>query len=244
LAVYAAWLSSLLVFMLVLYRVPSLAPQPHTEQLRRPGRELLYALGAVALLFALSQLTDIWFASWKKIPGTGRLVLFLHRLIFYTPIAAVLVWRKQGLDTCLLRREKLPWKLLLGLALGVLASVVFVAVRGKIADYPHYLATLGKGGPVAMLQTFLEGLALGFLVYRVTAWIGIRWAAVLVAALFMAAHIPVYIGQSVGFSLAVGIAMAAAHAGISVAVLLAMWKSQDIVVIFFLHWFINRASSF
>ena len=241
---YAAWLVSLLVFMLALYRFPSLAPQPGTERLRRPGREVLYALGAVVLLFALSQLTDNWFAAWKKIPGTGRLVWFFQLLIVYSPIAAVLVWRKQGLDTCLLRRDKLPYKLLLGLSLGVLASVVFLAVRGKITDYPLYLTTLGKGGPVAMLQTFLEGLGLGFLVYRFTGWIGIRWAAAIVAVLFMAAHIPVYTGQSVGLSLPVGIAMAAAHAGISVAVLVAMWKSQDIVVLFFLHWFINRASSF
>ena len=95
-----------------------------------------------------------------------------------------------------------------------------------------------------MLQTFLEGFALGFLVYRFAAWIGIRWSGAIVAVLFMAGHIPVYTGQSVGLPLPVGIAMAAAHAGISGAGLLAMWKSQDIVVLFFLHWFINRASSF
>jgi hypothetical protein len=70
--------------MLALYRFPSLAPQPHTECLRRPGREVLYALGAVVLLFALSQLTDIWFARWKKIPGTGRLVWFFQLPIVYT----------------------------------------------------------------------------------------------------------------------------------------------------------------
>src|SRR5215212_2771638 len=130
--------------MLALDRFPSLSPQPETQPIRRPGRELVYALGAVVLLFVMSQLTDAWFATWKKIPGTGRLVWLAQLLIVYSPIAALLLWRQQGLETCLLRGQKLSYKLLLGLFLGVLASLVFLGVRGTLTDYSRYLATLGK----------------------------------------------------------------------------------------------------
>jgi hypothetical protein len=244
LAVYAAWGASLLLFMIALSRSKGLAPSPGLECISRPGLEVLYALSAIVILFVLSQLTDQWFATWKKIPFYGRIVFLVQLLVIYSPIILVLVWRKQGLDTCLLRREKLPSKLLVGLSLALFASLVFLGVRGRLTAYPQFLATVGEGGPLAMLQTFLEGVALGFLLYRFSAWIGVRWSAAIVAVLFMAAHVPVYMGKSFGLSLPIAVAMAAAHAGITVAVLLAMWKSQDIVVVGFLHWFINRASSF
>lgn len=95
-----------------------------------------------------------------------------------------------------------------------------------------------------MLQTFLEGFGVGFVLYRVGAWLGIRATAVLVAILFMAAHLPNYMHGTYEHSLADAMAFAAAHAGIAVVVIASVWWTQDIIVLGFVHWFINAASSF
>jgi hypothetical protein len=155
-----------------------------------------------------------------------------------------MLWREQGPATCFLRLEKLPCKMFLGVGLSMVAAFVFLAVRGKVGEFGPFLSTLARGGPVAMLQTFLEGFTIGFLLYRFGAWLSIRWSAVVVAVLFMAGHLPNYMAGAFHLSMGEALAMAIAHAGIGVLVLVSMWKSQDIIVISFLHWFINAASGF
>jgi membrane protease YdiL (CAAX protease family) len=76
------------------------------------------------------------------------------------------------------------------------------------------------------------------------AWIGVRWSSVVVAFLFMAAHIPNYTSGAFHLSLPVALLAALAHAGIGVLILFGVWKSQDIIVFGVLHWFINRVSDF
>ena len=174
-----------------------------------------------------------------------RDLIYLGQLVIvYSPILLVMLWHKQGPATCFLRLEKLPSKMLLGVGLSMLAAFVFLAVRGEAGEFGPFLSTLARGGPVAMVQTFLEGFAIGFLLYRFGAWLGMRWSAAIVAALFMAGHLPNYIAGTFHLSVGEALAMAVAHAGIGVLVLIGLWKSQDIIVIGFLHWFINAASSF
>lgn len=129
-------------------------------------------------------------------------------------------------------------------ALAAIASFLFLLARGWAGTFDEFVPTLGKGGIVAMFQTFMEGFAIGCLLYRVGAWIGIGWTSVVVAILFMAAHIPNYTGGAFHLSLNAAILVAAAHAGISVLIFVAAWRSQDIIVLGMLHWFINRASDF
>jgi membrane protease YdiL (CAAX protease family) len=95
-----------------------------------------------------------------------------------------------------------------------------------------------------MFQTFMEGFGIGFMLYRLGAWIGIRWSSVVVAFLFMAAHIPNYTSGAFHLSLPIALLAALAHAGIAVLIVFGAWKSQDIIVIGVLHWFINRVSDF
>jgi hypothetical protein len=132
----------------------------------------------------------------------------------------------------------------LGLLLSLLASFIFLAVRGRASSYGAFLLTLARGGLPAMFETFMEGFGIGFLLYRVGAWLGAFWTSIIVAVLFMAGHIPNYTHGLYHLSLPVALIMLAAHAGIGVVIFLGVWDSQDIVVLGFLHWFINAASSF
>jgi hypothetical protein len=243
-AVYAAWTTGIGGLLLFVYWLPGAWQAIRAVQVREPRYEAFLALGAALLLLGISVATDQLLYDWKhRLPF--RDWIYLGQLIIvYSPILLVMLWRKQGPATCFLRLEKLPSKMLLGFGLSMFASFVFLAVRGEAGEFGPFLSTLARGRPVAMLQTFLEGFAIGFLLYRFGAWLGIRWSAVIVAALFMAGHLPNYMAGSFHLSVGEALVMAIAHAGIGVLVLASMWKSQDIIVIGFLHWFINAASSF
>ena len=243
-AVYLSWILGIGFFLLVIRLQPARWHALEPIRLERPGREVLWALAAVVLLVGISVATDNFLRPWKRDPSFGRLVYFGQLLLVYSPIFAMLLWRRQGLKTCFLRVDKLPVKILLGLGVALVASFIFLLVRGRAGAFPEFLTTLGKGGVVAMLQTFMEGFAIGFLLYRVGAWIGIGWSSIVVAFLFMAAHIPNYTSGTFQLSLPVALLAALAHAGIAVLVMVGVWKSQDIIVVGVLHWFINRASDF
>jgi hypothetical protein len=244
LAVYASWVVGVGLLLLVIRLLPAKWHPLESIRLERPGREVLWALVAVVLLVCISVVTDNLFRTWKRHPSFGSLVFFVQLLLVYSPIFASLIWRKQSLKTCFLRFDKLPFKILLGIGLAFIASLLFLLIRGRAGAFPEFVATLGKGGVVAMFQTFMEGFAVGFLLYRVGAWIGIGWSSVIVAILFMAAHIPNYTSGAFHLSLPVALLAAVAHAGIGVLILFGVWRSQDIIVFGFLHWFINHASDF
>jgi hypothetical protein len=243
-AVYAAWTTGISGLLLFIYWLPGKWQSVRPITLGEPRSEALIALGAALLLLGISVMTDHVLFDWKRRSPFRDLIYLGQLMIVYSPILLLMLWRKQGPATCFLRLEKLPSKMLLGVGLSMLAAVVFLAVRGEVGDFGPFLSTLGRGGLVAMLQTFLEGIAIGFLLYRFGAWLGIRWSAIIVAVLFMVGHLPNYMAGTFHLSLAEALAMAIAHAGVAVLVLVGIWRSQDIIVIGFLHWFINAASHF
>jgi hypothetical protein len=243
-AVYLSWVVGVGLLLLAIRLLPAHWQALEPIRLERPGRETLWALAAAVLVVGISVATDNVFRGWKRHPSIGSAVFFGQLVLVYSPIFALLWWRKQGLRTCLLRFDKLPSKILLGTGLAFVASFVFLLIRGRAGSFRDFAATLGQGGMVAMFQTFMEGFAIGFLLYRVGAWIGIGWSSVIVAILFMAAHIPNYTSGAFHLSLPVAILAAVAHAGIGVFIFVAAWRSQDIIVLGILHWFINRASDF
>ncbi len=242
-AVYLAWLCGTALLLALICLRPDAWHAIRPVVTREPRREALIALGLALAVVAISVGTDALLAGWKR-GALGDAVRLLQLALVYAPLLLWMGARGEGLDTCFLRLEKLPGKLVMGLLISLAAAAVFLAVRGQAGDYLAYLRTLGRGGPVAMLQTFLEGFGIGFLFYRLGAWLGWRVPAVIVALLFMAAHLPSYTVGRFGLELPVAALMALAHAGIGALVLIGIWRSQDIVVFGVLHWFINAASRF
>jgi hypothetical protein len=243
-AVYSAWIASAGALLLLVKYAPARWHATQPVSFKRPGREFFWALAAAIVLFAISFASDNLLAPWKRQPVLGDVVYLGQLLLVYSPIFLVLWWRRQGLRSCFLRLEKWPTKIGAGLLLGTLGAGMFLLSRGRIEAFPELMSTLGHGGPVAMVQTFMEGFGIGFLLYRAGAWLGVRWSSVIVSVLFMAAHIPNYVSGASTFPLATALALAAAHAGIGVLILVVIWRSQDIIVLGFLHWFINRAAAF
>lgn len=244
LAVYAAWLAPLAALLALVRLKPHVWHTCRPITLEHARREALWALTASLAVVAISVVTDRAFSEWKRTPSIRSWVYLGQLALVYSPIFAVMLWRRQGLYTAFLRSDKLPNKIVLGIVLSLAASFLFLLVRGQASQYGEFVPTLTRGGPPAMVQTFMEGFAVGFLLYRVGAWLGIKRTSVLVAVLFMAAHLPNYTQGLYHLPLTSAVTMAAAHAGIAVFVIAAVWKVQDIIVLGFLHWFINAASSF
>lgn len=243
-AVYSAWIASAGALLLLVRYAPAWWHEAQPVSFEKPGWEFFWALAAVIVLFAISFASDNLLAPLKRQPVLGDVVYLGQLLLVYSPIFVVLWWRRQGLRSCFLRLENWPVKIGAGLLLGTLAAGVFLLSRGRIEAFPQFISTLGHGGPMAMVQTCMEGFVIGFLLYRAGAWLGVGWSSVIVSALFMAAHVPNYVSGASNFPLPTAMALAAAHAGIGVLILVVIWKSQDIIVLGFLHWFINRVAAF
>jgi hypothetical protein len=244
LAVYLSWLLPLLALFGLIWLRPDLWHSYRPVVLAHPRREALLALAASVVVVAISVASDPLLKAWKREPGIGPWVFLGQLALVYSPLFALMVWRREGLETVFIRVEKLPSKIVLGVLLALAASYLFLWVRGQASQFDAFVHTLGRGGPAAMVQTFMEGFAVGFLLYRVGAWLGIARTSLLVATLFMAAHLPNYTQGTYHLPAATALAMIAAHAGIGVFVVASIWRTQDIIVVGVLHWFINAASSF
>ena len=135
-AVYLSWILGVGLFLLVIQFLPARWHALEAIRLERPGREVLWALAAVVLLVGISVATDNLFGTWTRHPSFGRLVYFGQLLLVYSPIFALLLWRRQGLKTCFLRFDKLPVKILLGIGVALIASFIFPASARTGRSFP------------------------------------------------------------------------------------------------------------
>jgi len=179
---------------------------------------------------------QIW-NSGIRLPEQGPLgpvLASINQLLIFAPILLVLVLRRQPWTSAWLPRARLSARLLVGLVLASLAVTTYSLLR-KGSDEPW--ALLGRiwryGNVDEMVQVFLEDLTIAILFVRLIAAIEKRWAAVVVACLFAAGHVPVMISQGLAWIELVGLLR---DAGLGVAAILVLQRSRDVVWFWCIHY--------
>lgn len=243
LAVYLAWFTGILLIITFIKVFPEYWQQRQVYALNKPKSELIIAIALIALLVLISSSFYYIDDPLKKIIDNADMRYLVKLAIVYSPIWIYLIIKKQGLRTCFISFDKIIFKVIIGIAAAFAASFIFLFIRGVPSSYVEYLYTLFNYSLVQLLQTFLEGFVIGFALYRFYAVIKPVWAAAIVAIIFMLSHIPSYI-TGMGISIPDTIFLIAAHTGISFFIFLALTKIQDVISIFFIHWFINAATDF
>jgi hypothetical protein len=94
---------------------------------------------------------------------------------------------------------------------------------GRIARYDHI---------DEFVQVLLEDLTIAILFVRLVGVLGSRWATVVVACLFAASHVPAMVSQGAGWQELGGLLR---DAGLGVAVILVLQRSQDVVWFWCVH---------
>jgi hypothetical protein len=206
----------------------------------RPYLDLGLALVAAAAVFAIG---SAYRAKWLLPTGSdwrGELNWQINNLIIYSPIAVVLLLRRQGPRTVFISADRLADKLAAGVLLGVMAVVAYLALRGELSDATNVLSQAVQPSNLAnFLPVFLEGVVLAFLFVRLKWAFGLTTALLLPALLFAVAHVPRQI-ESERTLLEIG-AFLLFNTGLTAAILFTVQRSQDIVWIGIVHYLMDVA---
>lgn len=237
-AIYLAYTVPILLWYWGSRRLPATWPPPPRIEFPRPWLELLVALGAVVLIILL----NIAYNAGLLLSGRGLLggkAAFLVDLaVIWSPLAAALVWRRQGLETCLLSLAGLPKKLAWAIVLSVLGMAVFLCLEGHFAKLGLAVTSLWKLDPVQMLQSLLQFVGVGFLLMRIIGVTGRKPAIFACGCLYGLVKYPYYMGAlGMGFLQATGVI--AASILVAFVVVSVILDRGDILVMAIVHIFLD-----
>ncbi|MEP5610869.1 MAG: CPBP family glutamic-type intramembrane protease [Cyclobacteriaceae bacterium] len=121
----------------------------------------------------------------------NSLTWILNNLIIFSPIAIVLLMRKQKLSTVFISLEKIHLKLAFGALGSIVGIVIFLLLRGELSRLPSLLAAAIQLKSLSYFPAiFLENISLAFLFVRLKWAIGTKWAIIIPAILFAFSHVP------------------------------------------------------
>jgi hypothetical protein len=240
LALYLAYVLPIGLLYVVSRRAPATWPAPPRIVLDRPGLDLVAAVAAAVAIFLL----NVAFTAGHLLPpGQGEIlgkVVFLANLaIIWSPLPLVLLWRRQGLDTCLCSLRGWPRKLAWALALSILGMAVFLAVERRVGSLSLALTALWTFDPIQAMQSLAQFLGVGFLLVRLAGVTG-RAAAILVcSALYGLVKYPYYMSYyGMSFLTATGIIAFSILVGFAVVAI--AFDRGDVLVMAVLHVFLDR----
>jgi hypothetical protein len=170
----------------------------------------------------------------------GRAAWLIDNAIIYSPLALVLIFRRQSPRTMFLSPVRLGEKIVLGLALGVIAVALYSGLRGELGEVPGYLrSALEPGKLTNFVPVFLEGVALAFAFVRLQWAVGPAAAIAIPCVLFAAAHVPGQLesGREAGHVAA----FFAFNTALPAAILWTVARSRDVVWIGLAHYLMDIA---
>lgn len=212
---------------------PRIWPTEPVEDFARRWMEFGIALAGGIGILAMGQL---W-SRGIRLPEQGSFGPILgsvNQILIFAPILLVLICRRQSWTTAWLPRSRIAMRLLVGFVLATTAVTGYSLLR-EGADAPWIMLSriwrcenLDK-----MVQVFLEDLTIAILFVRLASSIGVRWATIIVACLFAAAHIPTMLS---GGATLLELTYLLRDAGIGIAVILVLQRSHDVLWFWCIHF--------
>lgn len=211
-------------------------PVSKSPAFEHPLREFFYALlGGVGVIL----LGMLW-SRGIRLPETGTLaplVSAVNQLWIFLPAFLVPVIRRQPRDTFWWGGNGTMYRVALGLILAAIAVSAYAFLRegaarpwtilGRTLTYEH----LGD-----LVQVICEDFLIALLLVRLGAKIGAVWAALLVAVLFAAGHIPALLANGASLnelaSLAIDFVLAA-------GIFLTLARARDILWFIPIHFILD-----
>lgn len=240
LAIFVAYAGSLVLWYLITRRYPRLWFPPPDLTFRRPGRELAFAGLAIVGVFLLNVAYNLGYGvPMPAVQPWRSLIFLLNLLLIWSPVAAVLVWRRQRLATALLSYQGGLRRIAWGLGGALAAMLIFDLVRFSEPRTLLVLAQFVTADPIVVVQSLIQFLGFGFILVRLVAFSG-RWIGIGVCALLYGlAKYPYYVSH-----LGMGLDQASLLIGFNVVVafvvIYMMHDRYDVVVPAIVHVFMDR----
>ncbi len=238
--VAAAYLTACGLWLGVTWRFPRWWPARRELITNRRWLDAGLAILAVALILALGAVYRGGYLLPRAEGAWGRLTWALNTLIIYSPIALVLVLRRQGPDTVFMSGAGVGRKAAFGAGCGVVSVALFHALRGEFGLIHRSLIRAAEPDCLSdALPVFLEGAALAFGFVRLR-WVLGLWGAIGVPCLLFAlAHVPGQIDEGRGAA-EIG-AFFVFNTLLPAAVLYVVQRSQDVIWLGIVHYLMDVA---
>lgn len=215
----------------------STLPFPTKE---RPWLDLSAAMIAAVGIFALG---SCYRAGLLLPRGSGwvhHVTWTINNLIIFSPIALVLMVRRQGPTTILLSPQNVGRKVAAGVVLGVVATAVFLTLRGELSQFGTVLVGIvDEDSATNFLPVMLEGVALAFLFVRIRWVFGSVVALLAPSVLFAVSHIPRQLANGLGPSEI--IAFFVLNTLLPATILAVVVKSRDVIWLGIVHYIMDIA---
>ncbi|GAB5535087.1 MAG: hypothetical protein Rubg2KO_13360 [Rubricoccaceae bacterium] len=217
---------------LLLSQRSALWPPSEPVEFEHPWREIGYALLACVGVLAMGQL---WSAG-LRLPTDGPAGPALDALnqgAIFSPLAVLLIARRQTLATAWVPTTHVWTRLTVGLALALVALLGYLAVRERAGDWAAAVVAIyhpRNGG--LFVQVFLEDILIAILAVRFRAALGPWRTAGLVAVLFAAGHIPAFLASGVD---PMSLSTLILDAALGVGILLVLLRGRDILWFWMVH---------
>lgn len=228
-AVLAAW------FFISRVR-PGLWPACARPQFARPWLEVAAAVIAAIGVIAVGQL----YQHGVRLPRTGALGFLgesINQIVIFLPIILLPLLRRQPYTTAWLPLTRWPERVGWGLALALLALLVFSQTRAPVAAPWRILAALPRLDHIPhAVQVFLEDVAIAILAVRLSAALprGEWTVPALVGVLFAAGHIPALLSTQGATLTQLGLLVPDAILGFMVVAVLL--RARDVWWFACVHW--------
>jgi hypothetical protein len=167
----------------------------------RPGIELGFAGLALLGIILLGMLYGAGICLPSRGP-LGPVLESLNHIIIFSPMIAMLFWRKQSAASAWLPTDRVRTRLAVGVISAIAGLAMFSLVRTGADPFWQVLPRLVRYNHLPhFVQVFLEDVSIAVLFVRLSALLRREWLlAIIVGGLFSAAHAPTLFVQGVGLS--------------------------------------------
>ena len=210
---------------------PAIWDEKKMVDFKTPYLEFIYSIAAVITILVIGQLYN----RNLLIHDNGNVFLnAINQFIIFSPAIALILIRKQSLDTIWIPKSRIVIRLLIGLFLAFCSILIYWLTRTEANEFGKILSGIYHYQNISYaVQIFMEDVTIALIFVRLSAWIGKKWSIIIVAILFSAGHIPTMLYNGIEL---IGLSTLFIDAFLGVLVLLALSKSKDIWWFFMVHF--------
>jgi hypothetical protein len=232
-ALLVGYLLALLTWDRIARRQPNLWPASGPVSFAHPWRELGYcALGIIAVIGVGQLYTRHWLLPAHD--AAGQVVEALNQLLIFSPLLAVPLIRRQGWGSAWLPMNRVWARVLVGIILSLIATLVFTSVRTGAAPWVDVIRQVYHPKNLGnLVQVLCEDIAIAIVFVRMRSAIGLTRSIIVVAVLFAAAHIPAMLSTGADLNEILNLVM---DAGLGIVVLYFLQRGGDIWWFWLLHF--------
>jgi hypothetical protein len=232
-ALVGGYSAALLAWLVIAWLLRRIWPACDEAKFGRPWLELSVVFLAALFVIGIGQLYQHGIA----LPEAGPfkpVATALNQLFIFAPILLVIPLRRQTWNTAWLCSRTLGLRVLLGIAVALLAVLAYSFLRQGAGNFGQLALRIARYENLGLfVQVFLEDLTIAIFFVRLTAAVGKMWSLIVVALLFAAGHIPTMMATGASASEFSHLILDAA---IGVGVLWVLRRSRDIVWFAFVHF--------